>query len=1195
MNCPVCGHQNQAGSKFCANCGTSLEIVCPVCSAVSPADANFCSNCGNALDSKASTAAQPDLAQFVPEELKHKIEAARAGQAMRGERRTVTMLFADIEGSTRAAEALDPEDWAEIMNGAFEHLIAPVYRYEGTLAQLQGDAILAFFGAPIAHEDDAVRAVRAGLDITRAFAPYKAQVLDNWDVHIDIRVGINTGLVVVGEMGSDLRVEYTALGDAINTAARMEQTAEAGTVRITSRTANLVTEHFDLEEIGPVEVKGKAQPVLAYRVDKAASSPAEERSGHRLVGREEELATLDSLRERLVEASGWVCTVIGEAGMGKTRLVEEFTHRTTGSMSVSLTREDDGELGMMKAASRSYDSAVPYSTIAQMLTKWWSFDTAEEAATSRLSEIVAELQVEEPTDLDLYLAFVAGLTLPESAAAVLDQLEPPALHKRARAAVTRYFESELSNRPLMIILEDLHWADSMSLALIDDLMGLADRTAMGLILSMRPYRDEPTWEIREVAQREYHHRYHEIVLDQMTSDTTTELLDESLGDLEVSHEMRQRILERSDGNPLFIEQIVLALLESEDEDEVGVPTGLESLLTARLDRLDDQSKLLVQMASVIGSEFDRDTLGSLVGGDSDFDARIVDLLRRGILVDRPGENSFAFKHALMQEAAYSTVLLRTRRQLHLRVAQYLGERAPDAVQKIATHYVAADEIDLAFPYLVEAGERTARSMALSDAIHFFTTAVENIPPDANLELVVRAHGGLGLAHSLVPDLPHTAAAYQRLVDYAEEADTPSAKVTALNRLALATATLGGDLPTARNYLESARGLANEVGDKIGLAEYHMNACFIASIEGDIATAVSHDEETARLGTTEGVDAIRIEGWARLAINSTALMDFDRAVPAVEKAIDAASEAGADHAIAMVEGAARSRLLLRDGQPREALRVLIESEPNLDRFASFYTPMVDMSIGNLQYELGEIESGIARMAEAKRKAEIQGQGFMSAAASALLARFYAELGIDASLEQLRASALEPLAQPMGDFFSSTVWSGLGYANLGRNEPSRALEDFQKGLEVSSTSQFWERPGLLVGLALTQARLNEPVEAQAAIDEAEAFVRDKALVFFEPLVQYGQGIVHLRAGAVGYGLEALDLAADQSAALGLGPLAVRISVDTAAAAARRGDSETMDRHVGIARARVSEMRREVVDESVSSAIQSWMEPVDAQLAT
>ena len=185
--------------------------------------------------------------------------------------------------------------------------------------------------------------------------------------------------------------------------------------------------------------------------------------------------------------------------------------------------------------------------------------------------------------------------------------------------------------------------------------------------------------------------------------------------------------------------------------------------------------------------------------------------------------------------------------------------------------------------------------------------------------------------------------------------------------------------------------------------------------------------------------------------------------------------------------------------------------------------------------------------------------------------------------------------MGDFFSSTVWSGLGYANLARNEPSRARDDFKKGLEVSSTTQFWERPGLLVGLALTQMRLDEREEAQTAVDEAEAFVREKALVFFEPLVEFARGLVHLGAGEVGHGFEALGLAADQSAELGLGPLAVRISAEAAEAAETIGDSEAKDRHVGIARARVAEMRQGVVDESVSSAIQGWLRSLDAELPT
>ncbi|MGA7272323.1 MAG: adenylate/guanylate cyclase domain-containing protein, partial [Acidimicrobiia bacterium] len=271
MTCPNCGHENPAGAKYCAQCGHALPIICPVCSHQSPPDANFCSNCGHAFTDDATASADKDVAglaatRYVPPEMREKIEEVRRTNPMRGERRTVTMLFADIKGSTAAAEGLDPEDWSDIINGAFEHMIAPVYRYEGTLARLMGDAVLAFFGAPIAHEDDPVRAVRAGLEIADAIGGYKTEIGRRWGIDIDVRVGINTGLVVVGEVGSDLRVEYTALGDAVNVAARMEQTAHPGTVQVTADTWRLVSDQFEGESIGGVEVKGKSEPVRSFRV-----------------------------------------------------------------------------------------------------------------------------------------------------------------------------------------------------------------------------------------------------------------------------------------------------------------------------------------------------------------------------------------------------------------------------------------------------------------------------------------------------------------------------------------------------------------------------------------------------------------------------------------------------------------------------------------------------------------------------------------------------------------------------------------------------------------------------------------------------------------------------------------------------------------------------------------------------------------
>jgi class 3 adenylate cyclase len=235
------------------------------------------------------------LEQYIPKELLAKLEGTRNDVAS-SERRVVTMLFCDVTGSTAAAERLDPEEWAEIMNGAFEHLISPIYRYEGTLARLMGDAILAFFGAPIAHEDDPQRAVLAGLDIVQGIRSYQAEVKARWNLDFGVRVGINTGLVVVGEVGSDMRVEYTAMGDAINLAARMEQTAQTGTVQIAEDTYNLVAPLFECDSLDEIKVKGKSEPVPAYRVISAKGIPGRLRCIEglhtSLVGRDHEMGQL---------------------------------------------------------------------------------------------------------------------------------------------------------------------------------------------------------------------------------------------------------------------------------------------------------------------------------------------------------------------------------------------------------------------------------------------------------------------------------------------------------------------------------------------------------------------------------------------------------------------------------------------------------------------------------------------------------------------------------------------------------------------------------------------------------------------------------------------------------------------------------------------------------------------------------------
>ena len=380
MNCARCQTQNSDDARFCMQCGASLVSRCPQCGAQLPTEARFCSGCGHQLAGTETEAADSRLHQYIPKELLAKLESARAAGGVQGERRIITMLFCDVQGSTAAAEKLDPEEWAEIMNGAFEHLIAPVYRYEGTLARLMGDAILAFFGAPITHEDDPQRAVLAALEIIERSSSYREEVQRSWGVDFNVRVGINTGLVVVGEVGSDLRVEYTAMGDAVNLAARMEQTAEPGTVQISEGTYRLVAPLFDIEDLGGVQVKGKKEPVQSYRVLRERALPGKLRGiaglDSTMVGREDDIKTLIDGIEALRHGRAQIFSIMGEAGLGKSRLIAELRHTLAGG-SASATNgaepagaydADQRAVGWYEGRSLSFETSTAYAPFANLFS-----------------------------------------------------------------------------------------------------------------------------------------------------------------------------------------------------------------------------------------------------------------------------------------------------------------------------------------------------------------------------------------------------------------------------------------------------------------------------------------------------------------------------------------------------------------------------------------------------------------------------------------------------------------------------------------------------------------------------------------------------------------------------------------------------------------------------------------------------------
>lgn len=1189
MSCPNCGHDNPAGAKFCAQCGDALELTCPVCSFVSPPDANFCSNCGHSFTAEERPRLGEDVTHYVPPEMLTKINAARATNPMRGERRTVTMLFADIQGSTAAAEGLDPEDWTDIINGAFEHLIAPVYRYEGTLARLLGDAVLAFFGAPIAHEDDPVRAVRAGLEIVEAMSPYKAEIQQRWGIPIDVRVGINTGLVVVGEVGSDLRVEYTALGDAVNVAARMEQTAQPGTVRVTGETWALVSDHFEGEPIGPVEVKGKSEPVEAVRVLSRGRSDADTISERPLVGRADELERLESLRAKLLTGAGWIASILGEAGLGKSRLLDEFRQGTSRAM--TSPAGSDADVAWMCSFSESYDASVPFAALRQLLRRWWDLDTAADpyaVVEERAGELVPEL-----SDAAAYLGHAVSIPLPDGPAGFLAGLEPPVLDGRVRHAVVSYIQAESRRRPVLAVFEDVHWADPISLTVIEALLPVTEQAPLGVLFTMRPYRDEPPWHVHEVAARDHPLTYHSLDLASLGGEAAERLFDALVEGVEVSTEDRRRILERSDGNPLFLEQMARAIREG-DPGTVVVPTGLNTLLTARLDRLGAEAKMAAQIASVIGAEFDRDTLAALAGDDFATDPQLTDLLRRGILVERVGRPGvLGFHHALMQEAAYSTMLLRTRRELHGRLGSHLAAAHPEAVADIARNFVEAQDMERAFPYLVAAGEQASRAMALSDAIRLFTTALDNVPANANPDVVIRAHDGLGVAYTLVPDLTQSEATYQRLVDFADRSDRPSAKVTALNRMAMNTAMLTGDLAAARGYLDDAFTLAQEVGDEAGLAEYHLGACAIAGWGGDLATSVGHDRETTRWGERLGSEGMRVEGLTRLALNAALLMDFETAESALEEGLQAARQAGEEANLTILEVLVASRLRMRDGDNRQALQILLDGEVSLARFASFYTPVAFAGSAYHLHESGRLDEAVAHL-ERVLAMETPIASF-GAVAHAALARLYGCLGLGERMRDSAAAALKSFESPLGAFLASTLWADLGLAYLAAGDPVSAEDAFQSGLGTSSASQYWEKPRLLIGRSLVMSGAADPDGAHAALDQAQTFLLEKEVHAYDAHLELARGKALLAGDRADEAAARLAAAAELAATSGYRVVSLQVASAAASAATEMGDAEGARRHLAAARGIVAEIAGETRDPELKAAVEStWSRDLSVDLS-
>ena len=725
MKCPKCQHENSEDAKFCEACAAPLGRLCPNCASPVSATAKFCSQCGHPLSQGADSARYSSPRNYTPQHLVDKILTTRA--ALEGERKQVTVLFADIKGSMEAITDRDLEDAQKLLHAVVERMIEAVHRYEGTVNSVMGDGIMALFGAPLAHEDHAVRACYAALRMQESIARYSQEVQRNQGVPIMVRVGVNSGEIVISAIGNDLHMEYTVVGQTVHLASRMEQMAKPGSVITTADTHRLAEGYIAMKSLGPVPVKGLVEPVEIYEVTGGGTArtrlqAAVGRGLTRFVGRDVELEQLRRAQQLASQGHSQIVAIVGQAGVGKSRLMHEFIHSAhTGGWLVS------------ESNSTSYGHATPYLPIVELLRDYFKIDAEEDKQVIR-EKVQGKILTLNPSLQD---AILPVLDLLEA----LDDdhpfrsLDPQQHRQNTYQAITRLLLSETRVQPVVAIFEDLHWYDSLTLGLLNELVVRAQGSRLLLVVAYRPeYRDE--WRNRP--------NYRQLHLDPLASENLAALLQALLGSNPNLQILKNFLMQRASGNPFFVEEIVRALVDTgviagtrsnyhlaKPFMSHEIPPTVQAVLAARIDALPAAEKRLLQDASVIGRDVLFALLHSISGLPEDELRALLDDVQASEFLYATQlfpDLQYTFTHSLTHDVTYNGVLIERRREIHARIVEaieklYAG-RLGEQIERLAHHAARGDLKEKAVHYLRQCGAKAAARSALSDAKACFEQALD---------------------------------------------------------------------------------------------------------------------------------------------------------------------------------------------------------------------------------------------------------------------------------------------------------------------------------------------------------------------------------------------------------------------------------------------------------------------------------------
>lgn len=1006
--CSACGFDNPPGMRFCGNCGTRLGE--PGGPPLSEAASRF-------TDALGSVLMGPNLLE----------RFRRAGLEARGQRRSVTVLFADLSGYTTLSQNLENDDLFDLVQRFIPLLAEDVYRYEGMVDKIIGDGLMALFGAPISHENNAERALRAALDMQESVARLNEEFKEQLDGELKLHVGLHAGTVIVGGVGSNMLMDYTAIGDTVNLASRLEQAADEGTILASEAVYRATRALFDFEAVPDLSLKGLRQPITAYRLVGLKAEPESVRGlkGLRapLVGREPELERLERAVTALAEqGTGCLALVSGEAGIGKTRLTAEL------KALVART-----PLNVLEGQSLTYRRSVSYWIFLDLLRHFFEISTEMplQQARQQVATKTSDLLGDQAGEVVPYLEHLLGLEPPGSSGVErLAYLEASQLRQQTFVAVRDLLVAQARRCPLLLILEDLHWADEASLDLLAFLAGSVLREPLMIYVITRPFHGGPLTTIVDQARKWPAGRFIEIPLKSLSPEQSERLLNELLALPDLPEELRQQILQRASGIPFYLEEILRMLIDERVIQEVegkwglvpdvqigplGVPGNLQELILARFDRLDPLQRRILQSAAVIGRQFSLPLLaGVLPAPEGAGLSRQLSRLAEKAFLLPPEEHQgtdYLFRHVLTSDAVYSTLLRKERLELHGQVGEAIerlyADRLEGQIEVLAGHFLRSSRLDKALHYLILAGQRAAREYANLQARQHFLEALKLLSKVPHtVEQAVQVHDGLGDVLVFTGEYDEARKHYQEALHSLGWPGSDGREASSLQRKIGTTFERQGDFDQALLHLSEAARLLDRLPTPS--PEEHASILndtgWIHFLRGSFEDA--HGFLSSAIGLVESSRRYDVVAsiYNRLGAVAYQQRDYERAAVYVRKSLELRETIGD------LAGVARSYnnlglLGLIQGNLNEAETNFRQSLERLERLGDAEGITLSyINLGLVQLDRGDLPAAESNLLKGSSAAEQIGHRFYHGLALMYLGRLRTAQGRTAESEQFLGKSL-----------------------------------------------------------------------------------------------------------------------------------------------------------------------------------------------